>query len=165
MSDITRRRVLAASGVVATGAVAGCLGGSAEADGNGEAESGSSASGTVLGNITVENLSGQSHTVDVIVEFDGDIEDWSTHELSPGDSGSELERNWPTTAGSFRVRARLDTERLTEVTPATWNDPDCLNLLVLVDRTGELGILSDPTGGPCEGDGAVVVDGDENGED
>ncbi|MCU4741182.1 hypothetical protein [Natronoglomus mannanivorans] len=162
MSDITRRRILAASGVVATGAVAGCLGGSAEADGNGDSESASS-SGTVLGNITVENLADQSHTVDVIVEFDGEIEDWSTHELAADDGDSELERNWPTTAGSFRVRARLDTERLIEVTPATWNDPDCLNLLVLVDRAGELTIWSDPGGGPCGDDGAAVVE-DEDGE-
>lgn len=161
MSDITRRRVLAASGVVATGAIAGCLGGSAEADEDGGQEE--PASGTVLGDITVENLSGESHTVDVIVEFDGEIEDWSTHELTP-DDGGELDRNWPTTAGSFRVRARLDTERLTEVTPTTWNDPDCLNLLVLVDRSGELSILSDPDGGPCEEDGGAAVDGGEEGD-
>ncbi|WP_276254899.1 hypothetical protein [Halomontanus rarus] len=160
MSDITRRRVLAASGVVATGAMAGCLGDSAEADGDGGQEE--SPSGTVLGNITVESLSDQSHTVDVIVEFDGEIEDWSTHELGPEDGGDELERNWPTTAGSFRVRARLDTERLTEVTPATWNDPDCLNLLVLVDRADELRILSDPTGGPCEGGDESSVDDGES---
>ena len=145
MNDLTRRRVLTTCGVAAMGAVAGCQS-SGEAD-EGSTENGQS--GTVLGDITVENVHDEQHSVDVQVEFDGEIEHWTTHTVGEEDPTSQLERDWQTDPGPFRVRSRLDGGNLTEVTPATWNDPDCLNLLIFVDRSGDLSILSTPDGGAC----------------
>lgn len=141
MSELTRRRLLAASGAVAMGAVAGCTSSAEESDDSGGGDGGSSTDGTVLRSISVENLASRSHTVDVIVEFGGEIEDWSTLELD-SNSGEDLDRNWPTESDDFRVRARLDGESVSEVRPATWNNPDCLALTIIVGRNSELSILS-----------------------
>jgi len=51
---------------------------------------------------------------------------------------------------------RLDGGEPTQVTPAKWNDPDCINVFALVTRNGELKILSDTDGGAC-GDGDATV--------
>lgn len=157
MSDCTRRRLLAAGGVAAMGAIAGCSSGSAddEEEDDGESET---AEGTLLGDVSVENLHADEHTVDVIVEFDSEIEHWSTHHLDAESSGADLERDWPTDPGSFRVTARLDEEELTQVTPAKWNDPACLNLTIVVGRSGDFRVLSDTSGGPCD-EGAPNGDG------
>ncbi|RKD93932.1 hypothetical protein [Halopiger aswanensis] len=118
----------------------------------------SAADGTALGEISIENVHDRSHTVDVLVEFDGEIEHWTTHELAAGD-GTTLERDWPTEAGSFRLMARLDGADLTQVEPEQWNDPACLNLVAMIDRSGALKMLSDTDGGPC-GDGGTSFDSD-----
>ncbi|MFB1065608.1 hypothetical protein [Natrinema sp. H-ect4] len=169
MSELPRRRLLAVTGTALTGAVAGCTGsdedagngngngdGSGNGDGNETGDESGGPSGTLLGEISVENLNDESHTVDVIVEFGGDPEHWSTHELA-ADSGAELERNWSTEPGAFNIVFRLDGGEPTQVTPAKWNDPDCINVFALVTRNGELKILSDTDGGAC-GDGDATVD-------
>ncbi|QLK24499.1 hypothetical protein HYG81_10215 [Natrinema zhouii] len=171
MIKLPRRRLLAATGTVLTGAVAGCMGsdedtgnengnGNGDDDGDGstapETKSTDATSGTLLGEISVENLNNEPHTVDVIVEFDDDPEHWSTHELA-ADSGAELERNWSTEPGAFNVMFRLDGGEPVQVTPAKWNDPTCINVFALVTRNGELKILSDTDGGAC-GDGDATVD-------
>jgi len=169
MSELPRRRLLAVTGTALTGAVAGCTGsdedagngngngdGSGNGDGNETGDESGGPSGTLLGEISVENLNDESHTVDVIVEFGGDPEHWSTHELA-ADSGAELERNWSTEPGAFNIVFRLDGGEPTQVTPAKWNDPDCINVFALVTRNGELKILSDTDVGAC-GDGDATVD-------
>ncbi|MFC6766969.1 hypothetical protein [Natrinema soli] len=169
MSELPRRRLLAVTGTALTGAVAGCTGsdedagngngngdGSGNGDGNETENESGGPSGTLLGEISVENLNDESHTVDVIVEFGGDPEHWSTHELA-ADSGAELERNWSTEPGAFNIVFRLDGGEPTQVTPAKWNDPACINVFALVTRNGELKILSDTDGGAC-GDGDATVD-------
>lgn len=151
MNEVTRRRLLAAGGAVTMGAAAGCTGSAEEDEGGGdEDEADEPREGTVLGDIAVENLSAATREVDVLVEFDEaeDFDHWSTHRLDPGE-GADLERGWPTEPSEFRVLARLDGSELTSVTPGTWNDPDCLNLVVVVNRDGDLNILSTPEGGPC----------------
>ncbi|WMT10067.1 hypothetical protein NP511_10655 [Natrinema thermotolerans] len=169
MGALPRRKLLAVSGTALTGTVAGCMGGDDGDDGNGdgsgdggtddpadgETES-ETVDGTILGEITVDNLDGDAHTVDIIVEFDREIEDWATEELEAG-GGTTLDRNWPTESGQFRVTTRLDQGEPVEVTPADWNDPSCLNLFVRIDRNGELTLLSDTTSGPC-GAGDPSVD-------
>ncbi|MFA9416101.1 hypothetical protein [Natrinema sp. HArc-T2] len=163
MSDLSRRRLLATTGTVCTGAVAGCTGGGDKTDENGNEENdsddpndsgGNDGSATVdtegarLGNITVDNLSNSAHTIDVIVEFDREIEAWATEALEAS-GGMTLERNWPSEPGQFRVTVRLDQGEPVEVTPADWNEPSCLNLFVRIDREGKLTILSDTSSGPC----------------
>lgn len=176
MGELTRRRVLAVAGATTMGAVAGCMGsgdedpdggtedGGNESDG-GENDGGDSSgtddgatdqTGTILGDVTVENLDNTSHTVDVLVEFDGEIEDWSTEILETNGDSTTLERNWPSEPGSFRVVARVDGEEVREVTPADWNDPDCFNLFISV-RSGGVTIASGTSGGPC-GSGEADAD-------
>lgn len=164
MSELTRRRVVAVAGAAGTAAVAGCLGAAAgdatnESTGDRPTEAdAASETGTVLGEIGVENLDDDEHTVDVLVEYEGEIEHWSTHELNAESSGATLEGEWPTEAGEFRVTARLDGDAVEQATAAKWNDPACLNLVILVGRDGEIRTAGDTAGGACEsleaGDGA-----------
>lgn len=180
MSDLPRRRLLALGGTALTGTIAGCSssagegdpdadsnsdGGESDGDGN-ENENGTDsssdsdgadgASGTLLGNVDVENLDNDAHTINVIIEFDGDIEHWSTHELDAG-AGAALEQGWPQEAGEFRVILRLDDGEPVQDTAASWNDPDCLNLLVTINRSGALTTHADTSSGPC-GDGDASFD-------
>ncbi len=177
MGEITRRRVLAVASATTMGAVAGCTssgeedenGGDDEtADGGDETETESSETdgqtGTVLGDITVENMDETSHTVDVLVEFDGEIEDWTSESLEESGESTTLERNWPSDPGSIRIVARVDGDEFTEATPADWNDPDCFNLYVSVRDADGVTIAADTDSGPC-GSGDTDVDDAEEAED
>lgn len=185
MTELPRRRLLAGTGTALAGLLAGCSS-SADDDDDGETDSetdtdeneteedfaaisdengddgdeaddrNTDATGTVLGDISIENVHSEDHTVDIIVEFDGEIEHWTTHNLAAND-GTTLERDWPTEPGSFRVMARLDDGELSQVKPARWNDPDCLSLVALIDRDGELRLLGDTDSSHCE-DGESAFD-------
>ena len=181
MSDLPRRRLLALAGTGAAATIAGCAssdddpGGDDDA-GNGDAtgggdddpgdddatggddETGSTddTEGTVLGDIPVENLHDEAHTIDVLVEFGDEIEHWSTQELAV-DDGATLDRDWSTDPGEFRVTTRLDRGEPRQIAPEKWNDPDCLNIFVLVTRQGDLEVWGDTDGGPC-GDGEAEPD-------
>ncbi|WP_222915694.1 hypothetical protein [Natrinema sp. SYSU A 869] len=170
MSELPRRRLLAATGTALTGTVAGCMGSDWNGDESGESEktepdttepepkneTDEAPTGTLLGKISLENLDDETHTIDAIVEFDDGPEHWSTHELS-GDNGVELERNWPSDPGDFRVMFRLDGGEPTQVTPAGLGKSSCVNIFALIDRNGGLKVLSDTDGGPC-GDGDAALD-------
>lgn len=164
-SDLPRRRLLAVSGTALAGGLAGCSSddgnGNGDDGGNGdngkddgnepeetETESTTDLEGTILGNITVDNSNDSSRTVDVLVELDREIESWETVDLATNEEAS-LEREWSTDPGNFRVTARLDGETLVQVTPAKWNEPDCLNLLVRINGDGTLTIHGNTDGGPC----------------
>lgn len=161
MSELPRRRLLAVTGAGLTGAIAGCSSsdddeseepddeGDSDPDpGEGETGSSTELEGTILGDITIDNLDDATHAVDVLVEFDREIEHWVTEEPE-ADSSVTLERNWSSDPGAFRVTARLDGGELVQVTPAKLNDPDCVNLYVRVDRDGELTYSSNSDRGPC----------------
>lgn len=162
MSELPRRRLLAVTGTALTGAIAGCTGSDDEGeDGDdengdetdpdaGETESSTEVDGTTLGEITINNSDSTPHSVDVIVEFDREIEAWETKSLEANEDVT-LERSWPTDPGQFRVTARLDQDELIEVTPAKWNNPTCLNLLVRIDSSGQLSVPGTTDGGPCGG--------------
>ncbi|ELY45680.1 hypothetical protein [Natronorubrum sulfidifaciens] len=172
MNELPRRKLLAVTGTALTGAVAGCSGSDDDPDDSTEADdpdagdeadpepsetdSSTGVAGTVLGDVIVDNSGETEHTVDVLVEFDREIEAWSTETLEANEDVT-LERNWPTDPGQFRVVARLDQGEPVEITPARWNDPDCLNLYVRIGREGTLTFLSDTSGGPC-GDGDADID-------
>ncbi len=133
MGELTRRRALVGFGAVATAGLAGC-------SGSAEEDEPAAETGTRLETVAIENLDADDHTVDVVVEWNGEIDHWSTHELAGREGGVRLDGDWPTDAGSFRVTVRLDGEELTQASPDRWNDPDCLGLLVVVDRDGGLTI-------------------------
>ncbi|MFD1565341.1 hypothetical protein ACFR99_17535 [Haloarchaeobius amylolyticus] len=120
-------------------------------DGRADERSTVDTAGTLLGDITVDNLDQSAHTIDVIVEFDRTIEAWATEALEAG-GGTTLERNWPSEPGQFRVTVRVDQSEPVEVTPADWNEPSCLNLFVRIDRDGALTVLSDTSSGPGSAD-------------
>lgn len=165
MAEHTRRRLLAASGAGAIVAVAGCLGGDDGDDGadeeNGDDENGDfepesdvgseiDSAVPLLGNITLNNLDSQSHTVSVIVEVDGRNVAWTDQSLDAGEGGVSLDRDWSDDAGNFRVTVRVDGSDLREVRPGDWNDPSCVNLVILVGDGGSLQIAGDTIGGPCD---------------
>lgn len=150
---VSRRSFVGMVGIGTVVGLAGCLDDGGDDDDNEDETD----TGTELGEITVENLNDETRTVDVIVEFDGEIEHWSTHDLEANGDGATLERDWPTDTGQFRVTVRLDEGEFTGVTPAEWNNPDCLNLVVLVQRGGEITIAGVTDGGPC-GNGDVDLE-------
>ncbi|MDQ2050174.1 hypothetical protein RBH26_06715 [Natronolimnohabitans sp. A-GB9] len=173
MSGLSRRQLLAGGATALAGTVAGCSSSDEENDDENAAENGeendeengeevetegTTEISTILGEITVANSTDTAHAVDVLVEFDSEIEEWETRELAAYEDVT-LERSWPTDSGQVRVTARLDQNEPVQVTPAQWNDPDCLNLLVRIDNDGdgdsEVELHSNTDGGPCGESGAA----------
>ena len=147
MSGYSRRRLLTAGGAVTIGAIAGCLdnGNTAEATPDGD--------GPVLETIALENLNSRSHALDIIIQWDDEIEYWEEHELAAisdsGDSSLLLEDGWPTDPDDFQLTVRLDDGTLERFRSTELPDRDCLSLVVLVSREGELSILTEVSGGAC----------------
>ena len=158
MSDFTRRRLLALGGAITAGAVAGCSGPETAAET--AAESGSTPeepAGSVLQTISLENLDDEARTVDVLVQQGDTVEYWETHELDAigdrGDSSLTLDSGWPTDPGEFQLTVRLSgDDTRAGVSSTELPDRDCLDLVVLISREGELSILTDVSGGECSTD-------------
>lgn len=164
MNQRTRRQFLAVTGAVGLGAAAGCLGSdddpdegddeSANGDDNPTDDSGGSetapaAEGTNLGDITIDNLHDEPHTVDVQVKIDDTTQAWVDKDLEARQGSVELDRAWDTDGATFTVLVRLDSDQFIEVRPEDWNDPGCVSLFVVIDGTGDLRIAGDTTGGYC----------------
>lgn len=155
MSGYSRRRLLAVGTAVGIGTVAGCLdnGETAEAIPDGD--------GPVLETVRLENLNSSPHTLDLIIQWGDEIEYWDEHELSAisdSDTSSRLlAEGWPTDPGEFQLTVRLDDGTRKRVSSTELPERDCLNLLVLVSRAGELSILTD-IGGDCVDDAAGTDD-------
>lgn len=82
MSGCSRRRLLAVGSTVAIGAIAGCAGSD---ESRGEAQTDD---GPVLETLALENLNSRTHTLDIIIQWDDEIEYWAEHELGAiNDSG------------------------------------------------------------------------------
>lgn len=130
-----RRTYLSAFGI---SGLAGC-GGLANRIGGG---------GIVLSHIYVENMDTDSHTIRVLVRYDGKLGHWSASEVpafdaETGDPGSlEVERTWPDKPGKIVVNARLDDERewRTENLSKTIGD-SCTNVHLSIDRDGNLTVM------------------------
>ncbi|NUB90201.1 hypothetical protein HT576_04015 [Haloterrigena sp. SYSU A121-1] len=143
MSGIKRRRLLAATGAGLTGAIAGCLGsdesGGANGDENGDENSDKTESEneddetaeSVSGTIVVDNLDDTSHTFDILVEYDGQIQHWETR--SPGaDETLSFDHDWSADREQFRVTARLNEGEPVNITPSNWNESTCLSIFVRI---------------------------------
>lgn len=139
MNGISRRRFCTATGTAALLGTAGCLG---EDGGNGSEDS------AALGNIKIESLADETHTVDVIIEWDGEINEWATHEIEPDGPGVTLDRNWPSELEDFRLTARIDGTNPVQVQPEP-TKTGCLNLLILITRDGTLTIYTNSNEEPC----------------
>lgn len=141
MSQYTRRRVLAGVGVAGVGAVAGCVDGI-------DADVDEEPSGTTLGSISIENLDSTTHTVDVIVQRDSEVEHWSTHELD-GSEGTDIEPDWSAEPGAFQIITRLDRDELRRTSLSSFDRQDCINLTVIVGRDGGLSVLTETDATEC----------------
>ena len=113
--------------------------------------------GPVLETISLENLDDSDHTVDVIIRWSDEIDYWTAHELGAisdgGDSSLTLDSGWQTEPGEFQLTVRLDNDSRARFSSTQLPDRDCLHLLVMVSREGELSILTDVSGGLCGTDG------------
>ena len=133
--------MVAGVGVASVAAVAGCLDG-IDADGD------EASSGTTLGSVSIENLDSSSHTVDVIVQRDSEVEHWSTHELDGGE-GTDIEADWSDEPGAFQIITRLDHDELRRTSLSEFDRQDCINLTVIVGRDGGLSVLTETDAGEC----------------
>ena len=160
MSGIQRRRLLTATGVSLTGALAGCLGSDESGGANGdENESGDEnetetddeiSAETVSGTIVVDNLDDSSHTFDILIEYDGQIQHWETR--SPGaDETLTFDHDWSADREQFRVTARLNGGEPVNITPSNWNESTCLSIFVRITDGETMTHSSNTDPGHCEG--------------
>lgn len=155
MSGIQRRRLLTATGVSLTGAIAGCLGSDESGGENGdesEAENGDdeTVAETVSGTIVVDNLDDASHTFDILIEYDGKIQHWETR--SPGaDETLTFDHGWSSDREQFRVTARLNGGEPVNITPSNWNESSCLSIFVRITDGETMTHSSNTDPGHCEG--------------
>jgi len=158
MSGYSRRRLLSVGGAVTVGAVAGCLD---DTESTGDAAD----DGPVLETITLENLNSRSHTLDIIIQWDDEIEYWEEYDLSAisdsENSTRRLDGGWPTDPGEFRLTVRLDGSTRERFSSSQLPDRNCLDLVFLISREGELSILSEVSGGACADEAADGDDADD----
>ncbi|ELY55113.1 hypothetical protein [Natronolimnohabitans innermongolicus] len=160
MSGISRRRLLAVSGVGLVGVAAGCTSSSDASDENGDEDDQTEDDAhTVSGGIIVDNLDDEAHTIDLLVEFDGEIEAWETETLEGGNSAT-LERDWDADREGFRVTARLNEGDPIDITPSGWNESDCLSIFVRITDDERMTYSSNTSPGHCD-DGRDPDDADE----
>lgn len=130
MSKLTRRRLIAGLCGTSAVAIAGCTSSEASED------------GTRLHSVSVVNRHDDSHTVDVLIEYEDEINHWSTHTL--GDDGENndvvLEQEWPNEAGEFKITVRLDESEVIDRTPEDFNHPECLELKIEIEPNAELNV-------------------------
>ena len=156
MSGIRRRGLLTATGIGLTGAIAGCLGSSDETSDENGAENGdengdeADDAGTVSGSIVVDNLDDASHTFDVLIEYDGEIQSWETR--SPdADETITFDHDWSADRTGFRVTARLNGGEPVNITPANWNQSNCLSIFVRITGEDSMTHSSNTEPGHCDG--------------
>jgi hypothetical protein len=151
MSEYTRRRLLAIGGAATVAGLAGCSGAENTAETETPTEE-SASTGPVLESISLENLNDQSHTLDIFMDWDGENEYWKTHELAVNgetDSSLTLSGDWPTEPGPFQLIVRLDNDTRAQFSSTQLPERDCIDLVVMVTREGELSLLTDVSGGTC----------------
>jgi hypothetical protein len=143
-SDVSRRQVVAGGAAVGVGLLAGCLGGDGE--GGNQLESGSGGSdggGSRLAYVRVANWDALSHTFHVLVERDGDIVHWSSHELDG--KGSDIptetvDTSWADGPGSFVISVRVDDSEEWKTFDVSGRDGDCYGIEARVTDGGEQGL-------------------------
>jgi hypothetical protein len=136
---VSRRRLLAGVGVAAAGALAGC-----------STAAGSSTSR--LAYVRVANWHAQPHTVHVLVERDGDLVHWSSHDLSArGDDivTQPVDRTWADEQAEFVVRVRVDDARQWKVFDVAGREGNCYGVEARVDEAGRTGIWYEQSPRQC----------------
>lgn len=131
---MTTRRALLAAGTAAV--IGGCLGLGDE-------------DGSTLGWVAISNPHEDPHTVELEIEWEGDLVVDETYELLGNDpdsvsAPSELvEWAWPDEPGQFTVAARFPGEEWQAVDPAGADYPNCVAIDVRVSQlSGALGLAT-----------------------
>jgi hypothetical protein len=136
---VSRRRLLAGLGTAGVAALAGC-----------STAAGSSTSR--LAYVRVANWHGQAHTVHVLVERDGDLVHWSSHELAAraGDITTQpIEQTWADEQAEFVVRVRVDDQRQWKVFDLAGREGDCYGVEARVNDQGGIGVWYEQSPRQC----------------
>jgi hypothetical protein len=142
-SNVSRRQLVGGLTAAGVGLLAGCLGGDGEGGNQLEGGDGSGGSGSRLAYVRVANWDGLSHTFHVLVERDGDIVHWSSHELDG--KGSEIptetvDTSWADDPGSFVISVRVDDSDEWKTFDVTGRDGDCYGIEARVTDDGGQGL-------------------------
>lgn len=156
MTDSDRRRLLLAAGTAGAVLTAGCLSGDDDDDGDDSDDTGDDSDdtgdepqeGTILGDITIDNVDTSSHVIHVLIDMGDEIVFNSRTDLS-GQSSLDMDRDWPTDPENFRVIFILNDDRIREIRPRNFNEPDCLSLSVVIRSSSDLRIGGDPDEASC----------------
>ncbi|MES3517871.1 MAG: hypothetical protein PPP58_09435 [Natronomonas sp.] len=141
---VTRRHVLAATGIaVGSAGCAGALG--SEGD---DEESTTDADSVRLGEVHVQNNHDEDHEVQLAIEADDEVLHLGTYSLGTDARNEHITGDWTDTADSYRVHARLDDGEVqtVDVSEDVGEANDCASVLIRIDPAGEFGIWH----GPCE---------------
>ena len=130
---LTRRGVLAAGGGTLA-ALAGCVGD----DGSADAADGA---GVRLTDLEVVSFGDSPEEIHIIVELDGEIEHWETHESAPSDgTGSSREPiplELPAEPGTVTVRVQVDGRQVEATGPRLADGGGCLRAMIVHDPDAE----------------------------
>jgi hypothetical protein len=109
-SDVSRRRLVGGAAAVGVGLLAGCLGG--ESESSNQLEGGDDGGGGArLAFLRVANWDAEPHTIHVLVRRDGEVAQWSSHELDGKDRTVPTEQvgtSWAGEGGGFLISVRID---------------------------------------------------------
>jgi len=149
-SDVSRRQMIAGGAAVGVGLLAGCLGDDGEGGNQLDGDGGDG--GTRLAYVRVANWDALSHTFHVLVERDGDIVHWSSHELDG--KGSDIptetvDTSWADAAGSFVISVRVDDSEAWKTFDVGGRDGDCYGIEARVNDGGEQGLWYEEDPGSC----------------
>lgn len=139
-ADVSRRRVVAGGAAVGLGLLAGCLGGDGE--GGNQLEGGGTGESR-LAYVRVANWDAVSHTFHVLVERDGDIVHWSSHELSGRDTEiptEAVDTSWADEAGDFVISVRVDDSEEWKTFDVAGREGDCYGVEARVTDDGGQGL-------------------------
>jgi hypothetical protein len=146
---VSRRGLLAGVGTLGVAALAGC--GSA---------AGSSTSR--LAYVRVANWHAEPHTVHVLVERDGDLVHWSSHDLAARDdeiTTQPIDQTWADGQAEFVVRVRIDDRPTWKVFDLAGREGNCYGVEARVDEQGSLGVWYEQSPRQCRTTTDVPDDG------
>jgi hypothetical protein len=151
-SDVSRRRVVGGAAAVGLGLLGGCLGDDAE--GRNQLNDGDSGAGSRLAYVRVANWDAASHTFHVLVERDGEIVHWSSHELAGKDDDiptETVDTSWADEAGSFVISVRVDDSGAWKTFDVAGRDGDCYGIEARVTEDGGQGLWYERDPDTCGG--------------
>ena len=136
---VSRRRLLAGLGTLGVGALAGC-------------STATGQSTSRLAYVRVANWHTAAHTVHVLVERDGSLVHWSSHDLPGRDSEittRPLDQTWVDEQSEFVVRVRIDDQNTWKVFDLAGREGDCYGVEARVDEQGSVGVWYEQSPAQC----------------